>query len=105
MPTAATLKSFGQGLMLVGFVCFLGAVVWWHKFYSGLLGGDVKMATECFYQTTQDCAVGNMAVSMISEVPTYRPEFLWAACIVMVAGLLLALSQHEEAKKEAEIKG
>ena len=101
MPTATTLKSFGQGLMLVGFVCFLGSVVWWHKFYSNLLGDDVKMAAECFYQITQDCAAGNYIVSIVSEIPAYRPEFLWAACIAMLGGLFLMLSQHDEAKSES----
>jgi hypothetical protein len=102
VPTATTLKKFGQTLILVGFVSFLAAVIWWQKFYSGALGDDVKMATECFYQTTADCAAGNVVVSMVSDVPVYRPEFLWAACISMVIGLLIVLSQHDEAKRESE---
>ncbi len=102
MPTPRQLYTFGQGLIVVSFVSFLGAVIWWHRFYSRLLQDDVKMASECFYQTTPDCAAGNYVVSMISEVPVYRPELLWAACIVMVAGVLLFISNHQEAREESK---
>ncbi len=99
MLSPKQLRNFGQGLILVGFASFLGAVVWWYRFYSDALRDDVKMASECFYRTTSDCNAGNYVISLVSDLPAYRPELLWAACIVMIAGLTLVITQHEDPPK------
>lgn len=73
------LRQLGKGLFLAGFATFIGAVVWWYLFYAQLLAEDVKMASECFYRTTADCAIGNVVVSTFGDIPVYSPDILWLA--------------------------
>ncbi len=85
-------QRFGKGLVLAGFAVFMFAVVWWYLFYAQLLDQDVKRASECFYTTTQDCAVGNLVVTVMGDIAVYDPQVLWLAAGLAIAGIVLLVS-------------
>ena len=88
MATAA------RALIIIGVLLFAGALAWWYVFYEQFLGLDVKQASECFYYTTDLCALSALA-EPISDVPTYSPVLLWLFGGLVALGIvLLAVSPH-----------
>jgi len=83
------LRRLGKGLTLAGFVSFVASVIWWYLFFEQLLKEDVKRASACFYQTTSDCAIGNVFISALGDIPVYSPELLWLAGGLAGFGILL----------------
>ncbi|NQV45186.1 MAG: hypothetical protein HQ501_09800 [Rhodospirillales bacterium] len=83
------LKQLGKGLILAGFASFAASVAWWYLFFAQLLKEDVKQASACFYQTTTDCAIGNMVISTFGDIPAYSPDLLWLAAGLVGLGIML----------------
>ena len=83
------LRRLGKGLILAGFATFVASVVWWYLFFEQLLKEDVKRASACFYQTTTECALGNMFISTFGDIPVYDPELLWLAGGLTGLGMML----------------
>ncbi len=83
------LRRLGKGLILAGFASFVTSVVWWYLFFEQLLKEDVKRASACFYQTTTDCAIGNVVISALGDIPVYSPELLWLAGGLTGLGMIL----------------
>lgn len=83
------LRQLGKGLILAGFASFVASVAWWYLFYAQLLKEDVKTASACFYQTTTDCAIGNVVISALGDIPVYSPDLLWLAGGLVGLGIIL----------------
>jgi len=86
------IAALGKTLIVVGLLLLGLAVTWWYVFFEQMLGEDVKQASECFYFTTDVCAVGNV-VGLVSEIPAYSPVAFWisaAALVIGIAALALA---------------
>lgn len=82
------MAKFGKTLIILGFLSFGGAVAWWFLFFEQFFGGDVKRASECFYFTSDLCALGEK-VEFVGSVPAYSPIALWVATSIFVMGVLL----------------
>ena len=77
-------------MIIVGVLLFIGSVAWWYVYYEQFLGMEVKQASECFYYTTDICALSAMA-EPISSFPAYSPVMLWASAALVVVGILLVV--------------
>lgn len=82
------MAKVGKTLIILGFLAFVGAVAWWFLFFEQFFGGDVKRASECFYFTSDLCALGR-TVEFVGSVPAYSPVALWVAASIFVMGVLL----------------
>jgi len=83
------LRQLGKALILAGFASFMTSVAWWYLFFSQLLKEDVKRASGCFYKTTTDCAIGNVVISAVGDIPAYSPDLLWLAGVLTGLGIIL----------------
>lgn len=83
------LRQLGKGLILASIAAFVASVVWWYLFFAQLLEEDVKLASSCFYETTPDCAIGNVVVSTFGDIPVYSPDLLWLAAGLFGLGIIL----------------
>lgn len=94
-----TMARIGKGLLALGALVFCGAVAWWYLFYEQVLGENVQMARDCFYHTTDTCAVGNLVLEYTGNIPPYDPMVLWVAGILAVVGVLVLSAATPPAKK------
>ncbi|MDP6787611.1 MAG: hypothetical protein QGI13_10835 [Rhodospirillales bacterium] len=78
----------GKMLMVLGGAVFFAATAWWYVFFEPMLGQDVKMASACFYRTTESCALGNL-VGSLGDIPAYSPWAFWAAVAITAAGVVV----------------
>jgi hypothetical protein len=62
------MAGLGKTSLVGGIFCFALAVVWWWALFEQLLGADVKTASECFYYTTELCAVGGL-IGVVGAFP------------------------------------
>lgn len=86
------MATIGAAIIITGSVCFVGAVAWWYAFFEQFLGTDVKKASECFYFSSDFCALGDL-VSFVGDIPAYRPWAFWVSVSIIGVGILvLALS-------------
>jgi len=83
-----SLRNIGKLLMLAGIAGFIASTIWWYMFFEQMLGESVQEASECFYQTTVKCEVGNL-VGQVGDVPPYSPASLWLSGVIFIAGVLL----------------
>lgn len=77
----------GNLLMLFGIAGFVVATAWWMVFFHEVLGDEFQLARECFYWTTDLCALKSPA-SLLVDVPEYEPRLLWLSGVLFAAGLI-----------------
>ena len=82
------MSTAGKTLLILGGMLMVGAIAWWYMFFEQVLGENVKRASECFYFTTESCAVGNM-LGLVSDIPAYSPVAFWAASATLIVGIVL----------------
>ena len=73
--------------MVLGAIGFVGATAWWISFFYDVLGQDFQIARDCFYWTTDVCALKGMA-GLFADVPVYDPFLLWLSGGLFILGLL-----------------
>ena len=78
----------GKALMVLGGVLFIAATAWWYAFFEPMLGDNVKVASACFYVTTQECSLGTV-LGLFGDVPAYSPWAFWAAVLTAAAGVVV----------------
>ncbi len=76
----------GNFLILMGVAICVVATAWWIIFFYDILGEDFQVARECFYMTTNLCALKSSA-ALFSDIPEYDPKALWAGGAAFVLGL------------------
>ncbi len=82
------LERIGKVLLALGFLAFVGAAAWWYLFFEQVFGKDVKIARDCFYQTSDACAAGGKILEYMADIPPYDPIALWTACGLAALGVL-----------------
>ena len=84
----ALVRKLSRLLMLLGAVAFVTATAWWYQFFAQMLGENVKLASECFYFSTETCATVS-TVEVFFDVPAYSPYMLYLAAGLFAAGLII----------------
>lgn len=90
------ISKLGGTLMVLGIAGFIGATAWWMTFFYDVFGQDFQIARDCFYWTTDVCALKGMAAPFV-DVPEYDPLLLWLSIGLFAVGLLariIAPSNH-----------
>lgn len=80
------ISRLGNVMMLLAIVMFVASTAWWLSFFYEVLGGDFQLARECFYWTTDLCALKETG-ALFADVPVYDPKLLWVAAAVFGAGV------------------
>lgn len=80
--------KLGKALLALALLVLVAAVAWWYVFFEQIFGQDVKQASECFYYTTDACAMGNL-VGMVGDIPTYSPLPFWSAVALFALGIVM----------------
>ena len=80
------ISKLGGTFIIIASIGFIGATVWWITFFYDILGQDFQRARDCFYWTTDVCALKGMAAPF-ADVPVYDPFLLWMSVGMFVVGL------------------
>ncbi len=81
------ISRLGGTFMILSIIGFVGATAWWISFFYDILGQDFQIARDCFYWTTDACALKGMA-ALFADVPEYDPMLLWVSVGLFGCGLL-----------------
>jgi hypothetical protein len=92
--SSRTLSKFGEG-------AFILAIAWWVIFFLGFIAKTGSKpdevwghAVQCFVYTTQPCAIA-YGLAEFAGYPAYKPELVWFAIVLMVAGRVIKNGEIE----------
>jgi hypothetical protein len=81
--------------ILVGTALWAVSLVWWYSYYSQY-GGAFELIEQklvCIAVTTDAC-LGIQQKLIMSAIPAYHPELVWAGAIFLIIGFLQRRSRR-----------